>query len=96
MKVAEIIDLVRAHYPTPLSRQEVLDRFGLTGLDQRQTGGLSGGQKRRLAVALAFAGNPQAVFLDEPMLMQLCGLLYDRAVSLAIWKSCQPVWKRPF
>lgn len=66
LKVAEIIDLVRAHYPAPLTRQEVLARFGLTGLDQRQTGGLSGGQKRRLAVALAFAGNPQAVFLDEP------------------------------
>lgn len=66
LKVAEIIDLVRAHYPAPLPRQEVLERFGLTGLDQRQTGGLSGGQKRRLAVALAFAGNPQAVFLDEP------------------------------
>lgn len=35
-------------------------------LAHRQTGGLSGGEKRRLAVALAFAGNPGAVFLDEP------------------------------
>ncbi len=66
LTVAEIIDLVRAHYPAPLARQEVLERFGLTGLERRQTGGLSGGQRRRLAVALAFAGNPLAVFLDEP------------------------------
>jgi ABC-2 type transport system ATP-binding protein len=66
LTVAEIIDLVRVHYPAPLTRQEVLERFGLAGLERRQTGGLSGGQRRRLAVALAFAGNPQAVFLDEP------------------------------
>jgi ABC-2 type transport system ATP-binding protein len=33
---------------------------------RRQTGGLSGGQKRRVAVALAFAGRPRIVFLDEP------------------------------
>lgn len=32
----------------------------------RSVGGLSGGQQRRLAVALAFAGRPQVVFLDEP------------------------------
>jgi ABC-2 type transport system ATP-binding protein len=32
----------------------------------RQVGGLSGGQKRRLAVCLAFVGKPSAVFLDEP------------------------------
>lgn len=66
LTVAEIINLVRMHYPTPLASQVLLDRFGLADLAQRQTGGLSGGQKRRLAVALAFAGDPQAVFLDEP------------------------------
>jgi ABC-2 type transport system ATP-binding protein len=44
----------------------VLTRFGLADLVKRQTGGLSGGQKRRLAVALAFVGRPRIVFLDEP------------------------------
>jgi ABC-2 type transport system ATP-binding protein len=45
---------------------ELFERFGLTGLEGRQCGSLSGGQKRRLAVALAFAGRPEIVFLDEP------------------------------
>ncbi|GHO92980.1 multidrug ABC transporter ATP-binding protein [Reticulibacter mediterranei] len=66
LTIAEIVDLVQAHYPEPLASQEVLERFGLMGLERRQAGGLSGGQRRRLAIALAFVGNPRAVFLDEP------------------------------
>ena len=38
----------------------------LSELVKRQTGSLSGGQKRRVAVALAFVGRPRIVFLDEP------------------------------
>ncbi len=66
LRVGEVVDFVRAHYPDPLDRAEVLDRFGLSDLVKRQTGGLSGGQKRRVAVALAFVGRPRIVFLDEP------------------------------
>ena len=44
----------------------MLARFGLEDLAGRQTGGLSGGQKRRLAVALALVGRPRLVLLDEP------------------------------
>ncbi|SNY68011.1 ABC transporter ATP-binding protein [Paractinoplanes atraurantiacus] len=66
LRVGEVVDFVRAHYADPISRDELLDRFGLTDLVRRQTGGLSGGQKRRVAVALAFAGRPEIVFLDEP------------------------------
>ena len=62
----EVVDLVRAHYAEPDARDDVLARFELLDLAGRQTGGLSTGQKRRLAIALAFAGRPQAVFLDEP------------------------------
>jgi ABC-2 type transport system ATP-binding protein len=66
LRVGEVVDFVRAHYPDPLSRDEILSRFGLSALVRRQTGGLSGGEKRRVAVALAFAGRPDIVFLDEP------------------------------
>ncbi|WP_326561485.1 ABC transporter ATP-binding protein [Micromonospora sp. NBC_01796] len=66
LRVGEVVDFVSAHYTDPVPRGELLDRFGITDLARRQTGGLSGGQKRRLAVALAFVGRPQLVVLDEP------------------------------
>ena len=66
LRVGEVIDFVAAHYTDPVPKAELLDRFGLTDLARRQTGGLSGGQKRRLAIALAFIGRPRLVFLDEP------------------------------
>lgn len=66
IRVREIVDFVRTHYEAPPSTLEVLESFGLTGLAERQAGGLSGGQKRKLSVALAFAGGARAVFLDEP------------------------------
>ncbi|MCK2218932.1 ABC transporter ATP-binding protein [Actinomadura sp. ATCC 31491] len=66
LRVGEIVDFVRAHFPEPLARAELLARFGLEDLARRQVGGLSGGQRRRLAVALAFVGRPRLVFLDEP------------------------------
>jgi ABC-2 type transport system ATP-binding protein len=66
LRVRELVELVRAHYVSPLSAAAVLERFGLQALAKRQLGGLSGGEKRRVAVALAFAGRPSLVVLDEP------------------------------
>jgi ABC-2 type transport system ATP-binding protein len=66
LRVREIVDLVRAHFPFPAPTDELLQRFDLAAIARRQAGGLSGGERRRLSVALAFAGEPAAIFLDEP------------------------------
>ena len=66
LRVSEILDLVRSHFPKPMTDDELFTRFPLEKLRNKQTGGLSGGQKRLLAVALSFIGNPALVFLDEP------------------------------
>jgi ABC-2 type transport system ATP-binding protein len=66
LTIAEVVDLVRVHYPNPAATRELLERFGLSGVAGRRAGGLSGGQTRRLAVTLAFAGHPRMVVLDEP------------------------------
>jgi ABC-2 type transport system ATP-binding protein len=66
LRVVEAVEFASAHFPDPVPTGELLDRFGLTPLARRQTGGLSGGERRRLAVALAFVGAPPLVVLDEP------------------------------
>jgi ABC-2 type transport system ATP-binding protein len=66
LKVGEVIDLVGAHFDDRVPTSDLADEFGLTELLRRQTGALSGGQQRRLAVALAFVGRPKLVLLDEP------------------------------
>ncbi|TCK27351.1 ABC transporter ATP-binding protein [Pseudonocardia endophytica] len=66
LRVGEVARFVAGHFPDPMPSGELLERFGLSGLERKQTGSLSGGQKRRLAVALAFAGRPRLVLLDEP------------------------------
>jgi ABC-2 type transport system ATP-binding protein len=81
LRVRELIDLVRAHYQDPLSTDTLSERFELGRLVGRQTGGLSGGERRRLGVALAFAGHPRLVVLDEPT----AGL--DREARLAVWRA---------
>ena len=66
LKVREVIDFVGAHFERRVPTAELAEEFGLAELLKRQTGSLSGGQKRRVSVALAFVGNPRLVLLDEP------------------------------
>jgi len=66
LRAAEVLDFVAAHYPTPIARERIVDEFALGDLLRKQCGSLSGGQQRRLAVALAFVGDPELVLLDEP------------------------------
>jgi len=65
LRIGEIADFVCRHFPGA-DAAALLARFDLTELAGRQTGGLSGGLQRRLAVALAFAGDPEVALLDEP------------------------------
>lgn len=62
----ESVAMHAAYYQTPRDPGEVLDIVGLSDSADRRTRKLSGGQKRRLDLALALVGNPRLVFLDEP------------------------------
>ncbi|MDQ2871603.1 MAG: ABC transporter ATP-binding protein [Candidatus Eremiobacteraeota bacterium] len=66
LRVREIAQFVAAQYPAAAGLDSILAAFDLKELAHRQAGGLSGGESRRLALALAFIGNPDLVVLDEP------------------------------
>lgn len=66
LTVQEALELFASFYPVPLSVSEVLSLADLTSLARRRAGQLSGGQKRRLAFALAIIGNPELLLIDEP------------------------------
>ncbi|HTD36761.1 MAG TPA: ABC transporter ATP-binding protein [Candidatus Limnocylindrales bacterium] len=66
LTVGELAGYACAQYERAVPVETLLARFALGDLRKRQTGGLSGGERRRLGVALAFAGRPELVFLDEP------------------------------
>jgi ABC-2 type transport system ATP-binding protein len=81
LRVEEIVSFAAAHYPAPASPAEVLEEFGLAAIARHQVGGLSGGQRRRLGLALAFVGQPSLVILDEPTAS------LDAAGRATVWRA---------
>ncbi|HLZ71143.1 MAG TPA: ABC transporter ATP-binding protein [Dehalococcoidia bacterium] len=80
LSVRECLALYAGYYPRPRPIDETLELVGLAEKRGALCGRLSGGQRRRLDVALALIGDPELIFLDEPTTG------FDPAARRAAWE----------
>ena len=66
LSVREVLDVYGGVYPRRVPTGELIELVGLEDKADARVKTLSGGQKRRLEVALGIVGDPELVFLDEP------------------------------
>jgi ABC-2 type transport system ATP-binding protein len=66
LTVHEAVHHFAAYFPSPRDPEEVIEAVGLAAKTRSRNDQLSGGQRRRLDVALGIIGRPEVLFLDEP------------------------------